>query len=75
MTTEYRVVTDWLCIGSGNKARKIEMRLNEMAPDGWEFAGLDAVTVLGFDIGYYLVVRRRRSTEPPTRDHTTGDCR
>ena len=66
MTTEYRVVTDWLCLTSRSKARKIEARLNEMAPEGWQFVGLDAVTVLEFDVGYYLVVGRTRETESLT---------
>lgn len=63
MTTEYRVVTDWLCLTSRSKARKIEARLNQMAPEGWQFVSLDAVTVLGFDVGYYLVVCRSRQPE------------
>jgi hypothetical protein len=29
-----------------------------MAKDGWRFVALDAVTVFGFDIGFYLVVGR-----------------
>ncbi len=63
MTSEYRVVTDWLCLTSRGKARRIETRLNEMAQEGWQFVSLDAVTFLGFDVGYYLVVGRSRHVE------------
>jgi hypothetical protein len=43
---------------AGHKARKIETCLNDMAKDGWRLVALNAVTVLGFDIGFYLVVGR-----------------
>ncbi len=56
---EYKVVKKWLCLSAGDKARKIEAQLNEFATQGWRFVALDAVTVLGFDIGYYLVVGRQ----------------
>jgi hypothetical protein len=55
---QYRVASSWVCYSAGHKARKIETYLNDMAKDGWRFVALDAVTVLGFDIGYYLVVGR-----------------
>jgi hypothetical protein len=55
---EYKVASRWLCYSAGHKARTIETYLNDMAKDGWRFVALDAVTVLGFDIGYYLVVGR-----------------
>ncbi len=55
---EYKVVSDWLCLSSTQKARKIEGHLNEFAKQGWRFVSLDAVAVLGFDIGYYLVLGR-----------------
>ncbi|MCX6539834.1 MAG: hypothetical protein NT151_13010 [Acidobacteria bacterium] len=55
---EYRVASSWFCYSAGNKARRIETYLNDMAKDGWRFVALDAVTVFGFDIGYYLVVAR-----------------
>ncbi len=56
---EYKVTRRWLCVSAGQKARHIETQLNELAKEGWRFVALDAVTVLGFDIGYYLVVGRR----------------
>jgi hypothetical protein len=55
---EYRVASSWFCYSAGHKARKIETYLNDMAKHGWRFVALDAVTVLGIDIGYYLVVGR-----------------
>jgi hypothetical protein len=55
---EYKVASSWFCYSASHKARKIEAYLNEMARDGWRFVTLDAVTVLGFDIGFYLVVGR-----------------
>jgi hypothetical protein len=55
---EYKVLRDSLCLSSAQKARKIETRLNDMAKEGWRFVALDAVTVLGFDVGYYLVLAR-----------------
>jgi hypothetical protein len=58
MGTEYKVISDWFCISARSKARKIENHLNNLSDEGWEFVGLDAVTILGFDIGFYLVLRR-----------------
>jgi hypothetical protein len=55
---EYRVASCWFCYSAAHKARRIEAYLNEVAKDGWRFVALDAVTVFGFDIGYYLVVAR-----------------
>ena len=55
---EYKVASSWFCYSASDKARKIETCLNDMARDGWRFVALDAVTVLGFDIGFYLVVGR-----------------
>jgi len=45
-------------LAAGHKARKIEKHLNEHSATGWAFVALDAVTVLGFDIGFYLVLGR-----------------
>ena len=56
---EYKVTRSWLCFSAAHKARQIETQLNELAKQGWRFVALDAVTVLGFDIGYYLVVGRQ----------------
>ena len=58
MPTEYRVISEWLCLSVGHKARKIEGYLNNLSAEGWEFVALDAVTVLGCDIGFYLVLKR-----------------
>jgi len=55
---EYKVASNWLCFSSSHKARQIETQLNDLAKQGWRFVALDAATVLGFDIGYYLVVGR-----------------
>ena len=55
---EYKVASNWLCFSSSQKARKIELQLNDLARQGWRFVALDAATVLGCDIGYYLVVGR-----------------
>ena len=56
---EYKVISEWLCYSANHKSQKIERRLNELARDGWRFVALDAVTILGFDIGFYLVVGRQ----------------
>jgi hypothetical protein len=58
MPTEYRVISDWLCLTAGHKAKKIERHLNNLSAEGWEFVALDAVSVLGFDLGFYLVLKR-----------------
>jgi hypothetical protein len=55
---QYKVLSDWLCLSSAQKARKIETQLNDMAKEGWRYVALDAVTILGFDVGYYLVLGR-----------------
>ena len=61
MSTEYKVISDWLCLTAGHKARKIEDHLNGLSVEGWEFVALDPLTVLGFDIGFYLVLKRSSS--------------
>jgi hypothetical protein len=58
MEAEYKVISDWLCLSAKHKARKIENHLNQLSAEGWEFVALDPVTVLGFDIGFYLILRR-----------------
>lgn len=63
---EYKVASSWLCFSASHKARKIETLLNDMAKQGWRFVALDAVTVLGFDIGYYLVLGREVQRSPST---------
>jgi hypothetical protein len=58
MEAEYKVISNWLCLTAGHKARKIENHLNDLSAEGWEFVELESVTVLGFDIGFYLILRR-----------------
>ena len=58
MTTQYKVISDWLCLTTGQKARKIEGHLNHLSTEGWEFVALDAVMVFGFDVGFYLILKR-----------------
>jgi hypothetical protein len=58
MPTEYRVISDWRCLTAGHKAKKIERHLNNLSAEGWEFVALDSMTVLGFDLGFYLVLKR-----------------
>jgi hypothetical protein len=56
--TKYKVVCDSLCLTTGHKARKIEAHLNREAEEGWELAAFDPVLVLGFDVGFYLVLKK-----------------
>lgn len=58
--TEYKTVCDTFCWTSQSKMRKIEGHLNLLAAEGWEFVASDPVTVLGFDVGFYLLVKRER---------------
>ena len=62
MATEYKVLCDTFCLSSQSKARKIERYLNELSGEGWELAALDPLTVLGIDVGFYLVVKRTKDT-------------
>lgn len=67
MATQYKVICDWLCLTAGHKARKIERHLNNLSAEGWEFVALDSVTVLGFDVGFYLVLKRPSPTSTSTQ--------
>ena len=67
MPTEYRVISDWLCVTAGHKARKIEGHLNKLSAEGWEFVTLDSATVLGCDIGFYLVLKRSSPSSNSTQ--------
>jgi hypothetical protein len=58
MATQYKVISEWLCFTTAGKARKIERHLNTLSAEGWEFVALDAVTWLGCDLGFYLVLKR-----------------
>ncbi|HMG75343.1 MAG TPA: hypothetical protein VK582_17735 [Pyrinomonadaceae bacterium] len=68
MATQYKVISDCLCFTSGQKARRIEAHLNNLSAEGWEFVALDPATAWGFDVGFYLVLKRAApksiSTEP-----------
>ena len=67
MATQYKVISDWLCLTAGHKATKIERHLNNLSAQGWELAALDSVMVLGFDVGFYLVLKRPSSEDAPTQ--------
>ena len=56
--SRYRVISDWRCLTAEHKAKKIESHLNNLSAEGWEFVALDSITVLGFDLGFYLVLKR-----------------
>jgi len=58
MADEYKVISEAFCFTTGRKARKIEANLNKLSAEGWQFAALDSVLVLGFDVGFYLVLKR-----------------
>ena len=68
MATQYKVISDCLCLTSGHKARKIERHLNNLSAEGWEFVALDPATWFGCDVGFYLVLKRpapkSTSTQP-----------
>jgi hypothetical protein len=56
--TEYKVISDWFCMTSIHKARKMERHLNTHAKEGWEFAAVKNMLILGFDVGFYLILKR-----------------
>ncbi len=58
MATQYKVISDWLCLTTNQKARKIEHHLNRLSGEGWEFLALDAVMFFGNDVGFYLILKR-----------------
>jgi len=61
VTTQYKVISDWLCLTTRQKARKIEGHLNHLSPEGWEFVALNAVMFFGNDVGFYLILKRSLS--------------
>jgi hypothetical protein len=67
MATQYKVISDCLCLTSRHKARKIESHLNTHSADGWEFVALDPVIVFGCDVGFYLVLKRIAPESMPTQ--------
>jgi hypothetical protein len=58
MATQYKVISDWLCLTTIQKARKIERHLNQLSAEGWEFVALDSVMFFGNDVGFYLILKR-----------------
>ena len=60
MSEEYKVISDWFCLTPAHKARKIQGHLNRLSAEGWDLAALDSALVLGFDVGFYLVLKRPR---------------
>ena len=58
MGTQYKVISDWLCYSAAHKAGKIEKLLNNFSAAGWEFVALDSITLVGIDIGFYLVLKQ-----------------
>ena len=61
MTTQYKVISDWLCLTTRQKARKIEHHLNHFSAEGWEFVSLDPVMFFGNDVGFYLILKKTHS--------------
>ena len=58
MSEEYRVICDWfMCWTAGMKARRIEAHLNRLSAEGWSFVALNPFIFLGFDVGFYLVLK------------------
>lgn len=64
MATQYQVISDWLCLTTKQKARKIEYHLNRCSAEGWEFVALDAVMFFGNDVGFYLILKKTFSENP-----------
>ncbi|WP_156119577.1 hypothetical protein [Leptolyngbya sp. KIOST-1] len=64
MATQYKVISDWLCLTTRQKARKIESHLNRLSMEGWEFVALDSVMFFGNDVGFYLILKRAFSENP-----------
>lgn len=65
MGTEYKVLCNAFCLTSKSKARKIEAHLNTLSAEGWEFAAIDPLTVLGTDVGFYLILKRTTKQAEP----------
>ncbi len=64
MAIQYKVISDWLCLTTKQKARKIERNLNRLSAEGWEFVDLDAVMFFGNDVGFYLILKKSFSENP-----------
>ena len=64
MATQYKVISDWLCLTTRQKAMKIERHLNRLSAEGWEFVALDPAMFFGNDVGFYLILKRSLSENP-----------
>ncbi len=64
MTTQYNVISDWLCLATRQKAKKIEHHLNRLSAEGWEFVALDAVMFFGNGVEFYLILKKPYSENP-----------
>jgi len=58
VATQYQVISDWLCLTTRQKSRKIEHHLNHCSAEGWEFVALNAVMFFGNDVGFYLILKK-----------------
>ena len=65
MATQYKVTSDWLCLTTRQKARKIESHLNQLSAERWEFVALDGVMFFGNDVGFYLILKKTSSENSP----------
>ena len=65
VATQYKVISNWLCLTTRQKAKKIESYLNRLSVEGWEFVALDAVMFFGNDVGFYLSLKKTFSENPP----------
>jgi hypothetical protein len=68
VATQYQVISDWLCLTTRQKARKIERHLNRLSQEGWEFVALDPVMFFGNDVGFYLILKRSFLENPNQLD-------
>lgn len=64
MATQYKVISDRLVLTTRQKARKIESHLNHLSTEGWEYVVLDTVMVFGFDVGFYLILKKALPDNP-----------
>ena len=64
MTIQYKVISEWLCLTTRQKARQIESHLNHLSAEEWEFVALNAVIAFGFDVGFYLILKRSLPENP-----------
>lgn len=58
MDNQFKVINESFCFTARQKAAKIEHYLNSLSAEGWAFVALEPVMFLGFDTGFYLVMKR-----------------